>query len=127
MSQAPFIPYGILRLQPRKSPRAQTLKKTETLKKPATSLLRFVKYKIKALNSAPPTKGNTMTRLYYSLDYDTETRATVSGIQAFSSITERDEFAYKTRGYEITESHADKICLKTHECTAHEAHQRGFI
>jgi hypothetical protein len=73
-------------------------------------------------------KGNTMTRLYYAVDYDTETRATVSGIHAFSSMAERDEFVHSTKKrFSITSRGADTACLKTHECTAHEAHQRGFI
>jgi hypothetical protein len=67
-------------------------------------------------------------RLFYAMDFDEKSRATVSGVRAFSSVAERDKFVIKSdQGWTITLDSADIACLKTHECTAHEAHQRGFI
>jgi hypothetical protein len=69
-----------------------------------------------------------MPRIYYAVDYDTDNRATVSGIQAFSSFEQRDEFVNSIKPRRaISSTVADTACLKMHECTAHEAHQRGFI
>jgi hypothetical protein len=69
-----------------------------------------------------------MSRLYYAIDCDTANRATVSGVQAFSPKLIRDEFVNETpKRVAITRTVADTYCLKTHDCTAHEAYQRGLI
>jgi hypothetical protein len=81
--------------------------------------------------------------IYYAADLDEEIRATVSGIHAFSSITERDDFVdacqvlrtiierdsgtKSLKVYEISEIGADVACRRSHNCTAREAHQKGLI
>jgi hypothetical protein len=81
--------------------------------------------------------------LYYAADLNEKIRATVSGIHAFDSIAERDEFVdawqslrtiierdFDTKSlkvYEISEIGADIACRRAHNCTAREAHQKGLI
>jgi hypothetical protein len=90
--------------------------------------LRLLRLGGKGRVSTDSSKGNTMTKIYYAMDHDTENRATVSGIMAFRSEDLRDYLVNKVPNvYAITSKGADIACLRTHECTAHEAHQRGFI
>jgi hypothetical protein len=65
---------------------------------------------------------------FYAVDYDVDLKSTVTGVRAFSSMADRDEFVdggnLRRR---ITLKSADTLCLKTHKCASHEAHQRGLI
>jgi hypothetical protein len=66
--------------------------------------------------------------IFYAVDYDVDLSSTISGVRAFRSMADRDKFVdggNLRRG--ITLRGADALCLKTHKCAAHKAHQKGLI